>query len=212
VVASETVLAHLRKATVGDINTLNSHPFQFGAWVFAHNGEVYDFAKHRQALRGMVAPNLRRYILGDTDSEVLFYLFLTHLSRLVDLHRKGASVEDIVTALGETIAATREVADGDGEDQRSKLTFIVTDGNALVGARSNMPLRFSTYKSRCLDRDACPFLSPECEAPTETGKVNHLIVSSEELSGDNIWHELPEDQYVAVDWSMNLSQGPLPLG
>lgn len=130
---------------------------------------------------------------------------------MIDLHRKGARVEDIVTALGETIAATRRVADIPGQEERSKLTFVVTDGNALVGARSNMPLRYSTYKSHCLDRDNCPFLSPECEAPTQTGKVNHLIVSSEELSGDNIWHELEEDHFIAVDWSMNLSQGALPL-
>lgn len=38
VVASETVLAHIRQATTGDKNILNSHPFQHGNWVFAHNG------------------------------------------------------------------------------------------------------------------------------------------------------------------------------
>ena len=48
VVASETVLAHIRQATTGDSNTLNSHPFQHGNWVFAHNGQINDFPLHKQ--------------------------------------------------------------------------------------------------------------------------------------------------------------------
>src|SRR5688572_18576738 len=40
IVSSETVVAHVRKATVGTQSILNSHPFQYGRWVFAHNGDV----------------------------------------------------------------------------------------------------------------------------------------------------------------------------
>jgi glutamine amidotransferase len=210
VVASETVLAHLRKATVGEVNILNAHPFQFGRWVFAHNGEVRDFEKHRDTIRTLVAPTLRRYIFGDTDSETLFYLFLTRLDRLTDLNRRGTSVEHVVEALRETISAVRAIADrGDAEDERCLLTFVATDGHTLVGVSSGKPLVYSTYKTRCLDRDTCPFLAPECEAPTTTGKVNHLVVSSEVLSGTNVWTDIEEDHWVGVDWGMNFSQGPL---
>ncbi len=78
-VASETVLAHVRSATQGEKTVLNCHPFQYGRWVFAHNGDIPDFAKHREALFDEVAPNLRRYILGETDSEVVFFIFLVAL-------------------------------------------------------------------------------------------------------------------------------------
>jgi glutamine amidotransferase len=208
VVASETVLAHLRKATVGDINILNAHPFQFGAWVFAHNGEINRFHEVKDELRAQITPTLRRYILGDTDSETFFYLFLTFLSRQTELHRKGTQLTHIVEALGQAHALTRKIADR--PDERSKLTMIVTDGNAMVGVCSNMPLRFSTYKHRCADRDQCPFLSRECEAPTERGKVNHLVIASEDLKGDNVWDDLTDDTYVAVDWGMSLYRGALP--
>jgi glutamine amidotransferase len=40
IVSSKVVLAHIRKASVGDINMLNCHPFQYGPWTFAHNGEI----------------------------------------------------------------------------------------------------------------------------------------------------------------------------
>ena len=203
VVASETVLAHLRKATVGEINLLNSHPFQYGNWVMAHNGEVYNFAESREALRNEIAPNLRRFLLGDTDSEVLFYLFLTNLARHTDILRRGAPIDAVSDALAQTIRRTKEIADGPGPEQYSKLTIIVTDGSSMLAARSRMPLLYSTYKTRCLDRGTCPFLSPECEAPTTSGKINHLILSSEELQGDNTWLDLPDNQIVGVDWGMN---------
>ena len=215
VVASQTVLAHLRLASVGQVNILNTHPFQFGAWVFAHNGEVRRFEEVRAAMRAEVAPAMRRYILGDTDSEVLFYMFLTRLARRTDLHRKGTSIELIGEALGEVVEAVEALADdrdATDEEGRNKLSFIVTDGNAMVGLRYRKPLLFSTYKHRCLDRETCPFLSDECEAPTQTGFVNHLVITSEALHGDNIWVELGEREVVGVDWRMQLYRGSVGAG
>ncbi len=211
VVASETVVAHLRKATTGSVNILNAHPFQFGNWIFAHNGQVHNFEQSREALFAEVAPNLRRYVLGDTDSEILFYLFLTYLTRLTDIHRRGTPLEVVTEALASMIQKTRELSDGeDPETERSKMTFIVTDGHTLVGARSNMPLRYSTYKSRCPDRGNCPFLAHVCESPaTLGGRVNHLVIASEDLSGANIWTEMAEDTFVGVDWRMSFFKGSL---
>jgi len=211
VVASQTVLAHLRLASVGETNILNTHPFQFGSWVFAHNGEVRDFEAVREKMRAEVAPNLRRYILGDTDSEVLFYLFLTHLARLTDIHRRGTSVEVIVEALAQVINITTGMADdpSDAPENQSKLSFVVTDGHSMVAVKFRKPLHFSTYKTRCLDRDSCPFLSPQCEAPTQTGFVNHLVITSEPLHGDNIWIELQDGDVVGVAWRMHLFRGTL---
>ena len=40
VVASDTVVAHVRKATHGELSPLNAHPFQYGRWIFAHNGNI----------------------------------------------------------------------------------------------------------------------------------------------------------------------------
>jgi glutamine amidotransferase len=105
VVASETVIAHVRKATVGGLNVLNCHPFQYGRWVFAHNGEVRDFETYRARMIAEVAPRLRRFILGDTDSEVVFFLFLTHLSQHGPLSKKF-SIDEVVEALRATVAQT----------------------------------------------------------------------------------------------------------
>lgn len=207
IVASETVLAHIRKATAGDINTLNTHPFQFGHWVFAHNGKIRNWPQCRAALVAEVAPGLRRYILGDTDSEVFFFLFMSELARRCDLHRPGTPLDDVVAALRHAVEMVVGICDGDGSDDPSLLTVVVTDGATMVGYCHGKPLLFSTYKQHCLDRDSCPFLAPECEGPPTTGHVNHLIISSEPLQGDSSWQALGEGEVIGVDWRMTLHRG-----
>ena len=58
VVSSETVVAHIRRATTGPNSMLNAHPFQHGRWVFAHNGQVNAFGKHCAAIEAEIAPRL----------------------------------------------------------------------------------------------------------------------------------------------------------
>ncbi len=205
IVASETVIAHVRKATVGGLNVLNCHPFQYGRWVFAHNGEIKKFDQSRKKLREEVAPKLRRFILGDTDSEVIFFLFLSELSKYGPLSNKF-SIDEVVEALRETVAKVRQVCDGEAKEDKALLTLMVTDGATMAATQGGKELFWSTYKTRCGDRDSCPSLSPECEAPTESGFVNHLIFSSEPIEGENIWNEMEHGEVVGVDWRMRLAR------
>jgi glutamine amidotransferase len=198
VVSSETVLAHVRKATQGEPSVLNCHPFQHGRWTFAHNGDIPEFAREREALVARIAPRLRRFILGDTDSEVVFYLFLSELERRGSLSAPSGA-EEVAAALGATVALVRGVA-----RERALLTFIVTDGVTMAAHQGGKELFFSTYKTRCGDRDTCPSLAPECEAPTESGFVHHLLFSSEPIHGENVWLPLEEGEIVAVDGRMRL--------
>lgn len=211
VVSSETVLAHVRKATQGVVNLVNSHPFQHGRWVMAHNGNIARYDEVRDTLLDEVAPLLRRYILGETDSEVLFYVFLTRLALRAELHRAGTPVEDVVAALRETVALVRERVDGrggepggQGDREPSLLTMVVTDGAVLVAIREGKELHVSTHKSRCGDRDVCPHLQASCEGQTPSGHATHFIVSSEPLQGENVWETLRDGEVAAVDWHMRV--------
>lgn len=212
VVASETVLAHVRKATHGEISVLNSHPFQHGRWVFAHNGDIPGFDRHRDALMARVAPRLRRYVLGDTDSEVVYFLFLTELQAFGPLNR-DVSAEQSMEAMAKAVVTVRAICDD--SEARSLLTLIATNGSTMVATRGGKELFWSSYKTECSERDTCPSFSEVCEAPSTTGFVNHFVVSSEPLSGENVWVELPEDRMVGVDWRMRLCERalrePLPV-
>lgn len=204
VVSSQTVLAHVRKATQGQINVLNCHPFQYGRWTCAHNGDIPNFPEKREALLQDVAPRLRGYVLGDTDSELIFFLLLSRLAELGPLSEEH-SIENVFLALRRTVARIREICDD--ERHSAILTLVMTDGRCLVATRGGRELFLSTYKQRCSDRETCESLSPECEAPSQTGRVNHFIVASEPLQGENVWLELEPGAIVGVDQRMQVLRG-----
>jgi glutamine amidotransferase len=79
---------------------------------------------------------------------------------------------------------------------------MATDGDSLVAHQGGRSLFLSTYKKLCPERERCPSLSAECEAPSTTGFVNHFILSSEPLQGDNVWLELTEGEIAGVDGRM----------
>jgi glutamine amidotransferase len=207
VVASETVLAHVRKATQGDKTVFNCHPFQHGRWVFAHNGDIPRFEEVRASLLALVEPRLRRFVMGDTDSEVVFFVFLSELARAAGAGRP--ELTHAMAALRTTVKRVRELCDGRPGVGDSLLTLMATDGENLVATHGGKELYFSTYKTRCSDREQCGSLSAACEAPSASGVVNHFIVSSEPLQGENVWLPLAPGDIVGVDRRMHVSKAHL---
>lgn len=73
-IKSENVIAHIRKATQGEVNLANCHPFQremWGQyWIFAHNGNLVDFAP---------AAGCHYQPVGSTDSEAAFCYIMEQL-------------------------------------------------------------------------------------------------------------------------------------
>lgn len=201
IVSSETVLAHVRRATQGPLSTINCHPFQHGRWVLAHNGDIPAFAEARDELLSRISPVFRNFILGDTDSEVVFHLFLSELAQRADLRHRGTPLPTVVDALRNTVETVRQIADHEGK--KSLLTLIVSDGELMVGHQGGQLLHWSTWKRLCPERESCPFFAAACEQPTlPGGAVNHLMLSSEPLLGENAWHPLAEGELVAVDPEM----------
>lgn len=103
-----TVLAHLRKASVGGKTLDNTHPFTLGPWAFAHNGTI----------EGGYAEHLGQR--GWNDSRTLFARVHEHL---------GAGADPVKALRG----AVREVRDR-GFPYTS-LTVLLTDGARLYGLR-----------------------------------------------------------------------------
>jgi predicted glutamine amidotransferase len=210
VVSSQTVLAHIRKTTVGQLNILNTHPFQFGPWVFAHNGHIVDFENKKDILRDLIDPELRSYILGETDSEYIFYFLLTKIKERYDLSAKHFELDQLIKTIhegiDELISLVGEAsADHNRGTDANYFTFILTNGKTMLGHQRGKKLHFSTHKVRCPERDECSFLNESCENAPKSGPVNHLLLSSEPLSGENVWTELEFGQTVAVDEKMSFT-------
>lgn len=214
VVSSETVIAHVRKATAGNLSLINSHPFQYGKWIFCHNGDIPNFAEHRDELVSSIPAVMRRFILGETDSEVIFYLLLSRMAQRFDLQRKGYPVDELTAAIRETVELVSEVVGLDCYDADNKhfLTFLVTNGETMAAHNGGKELYLSTHKRRCSERDRCASFAPACEKISPSGFVTHLIFCSEPLQGENVWLETLPGQIVGVDWRMKIyNDGGAPL-
>jgi predicted glutamine amidotransferase len=74
---SNIVIGHIRNKIYGKASKENTHPFFFKNQVFFHNGFVKDFMKHKEEIMAKVDKKYHSHIKGETDSECLFYLFLT---------------------------------------------------------------------------------------------------------------------------------------
>lgn len=209
VVSSQCVVAHVRRATQGQQEILNTHPFQFGPWVFAHNGNLLNFATIAKEIRDQIDPKLARYILGSTDSELIFFLLLTHLSQVCDLQHSYPSPTQLCRAIHACVDQLIEIAgplcDDDGAEANNNfLTFALTNGHAMVVHEGGKALHLSTHKKRCAEREQCPHFQPACETPISTGPTSHFIISSEPLDGDNVWQRLEHRSITGVDGNMEL--------
>jgi glutamine amidotransferase len=94
-IRSGNVIAHIRKATQGQVALQNTHPFMrelWGRyWVFAHNGDLKSFAPR---LHGSFRP------VGDTDSERAFCWLMQELAKA---HAAVPSVAELTRTLAELL-------------------------------------------------------------------------------------------------------------
>ncbi len=217
VVSSNTVLAHIRKATQGNQTILNSHPFQYGKWIFAHNGNIKNFEDKKEELLKLVDLELRRYILGTTDSEIIFYIILTFIKENHSLKDHHIPLEQMKLYINKALRKITAITGipthrNDPTPTENYFSFILTNGKKMIAVNGGQDLYYCTYKTVCPERDHCPFYANNCEAaPGEDGLVNHLILSSEKLSGVNVWKKIEAGEMVGVDTEMKFYKSKLDL-
>lgn len=217
IVTSQTVLAHIRKATHGKLSLTNTHPFQYGRWTFAHNGNIKNFDEVRDQLMTELSSLVSPYYLGETDSELFFYFLLSYLEKEIDLHDSNPDIKTAMKLLGEALAHLNRII-GDlhikeaGIPSENYLTFVLANGPMMIGFNGGMTLFYSTHKKKCPERTTCLSYAPWCESlPDDSGKVNHLIFSSEPLQGENVWIKMEPGQLVGVAREMVIDQKQLSL-
>src|SRR6476469_6868591 len=100
-VRADVLIGHVRNATIGALRTENTHPFRYRQWLFAQTGTLPMFDSIRERLVQSVPEFLRSSIRGETDAEILFYVFLSFLhdaGRLNDNLPEAAHVREALSS------------------------------------------------------------------------------------------------------------------
>ena len=200
---SHAVVAHVRKATVGELSLENTHPFHWNGWTFCHNGTIFGFDRMRERVLERIDPRFREFIHGSTDSEAFFYLVLTELQKLgLDVAGQPRNFpSELASALSELLGWLRSESLATEADEREPmLNFVLTNGRVLLATRFNGSLNFSTQKRRCADFDICPVVDKVCFGPRRTGvRHTHVLIASDPTSADAVWEEIPNRGFLTVD-------------
>lgn len=103
-VRADALIAQVRLATVGAARTENMHPFRYRQWLLANTGTIESFEKLRGRLIESLPQFLQRDVRGETDSELLFHLFLSFLHDAGELDRPHVDPPSARAALRGAIA------------------------------------------------------------------------------------------------------------
>ncbi|AHG75848.1 class II glutamine amidotransferase [Mannheimia varigena] len=128
-IKSLNVIAHIRKATRGDVNLENTHPFireLWGEnWVFAHNGTVEGVG---------VCEECHYQPIGTTDSEAAFCRIVSELKEMYPAKPSEKEIFDAVVKVTERIA------------EHGVFNFILSNGHFMI-ARCTTNLHYVCRKA-----------------------------------------------------------------
>lgn len=141
-IRARTIVAHIRKATQGEVGLANCHPFRrdwWGrSWTFCHNGDLRGFAP---ALDGPFVP------VGQTDSERAFCWLMQELR-----HAFGDGAAPPPARLAPRLAELAAQAGRHGT-----FNFLLCDGESLYAHASTrlhwLQRRHPFARVRLVDRD-----------------------------------------------------------
>ncbi|KAL8288636.1 hypothetical protein RB600_004212 [Gaeumannomyces tritici] len=145
--ASRLIFAHVRATTEGSLSEDNCHPFCHGSLMWMHNGGLGGWKYIKRRLGERLADRWYLGVVGGTDSEWAFALFLDTLERMGydpgSQPEKGFGPTVLRKAMLKTIELINELIDAIPEsvihaenvDTRSLLNFAITDGHSIICTR-----------------------------------------------------------------------------
>jgi predicted glutamine amidotransferase len=174
-IKSSCFLAHVRAATVGDVNQNNCHPFAYKSYSMVHNGTIRHFDKYKKQLINMIDEKLFLELKGNTDSEHFFFLIMHFLSQKKSLIEAVRNAINWVSTLQENYLGF------------SRINIVITNGHELLATR---------FVSKGEDSLSLKY----CTQDKNNHKISSLILSSESLNDDELsWNELPEQHYIYIN-------------
>lgn len=177
-IKSLNVISHIRKATQGDVNLENTHPFIreiWGEnWVFAHNGNLTELPDMSESFCQPI---------GSTDSETAFCYMVEQLK---NRFRKKPNEEQIFQAVQDISNKLAE---------HGTFNFILSNGEWMI-ARCSTNLHYLTRKApfgkaQRVDDDGVIDFNEHAKAGDKV-----TIITTVPLTKDEVWKKMENGGFV----------------
>lgn len=177
-IKSYNVIAHIRKATRGQVSLENTHPFireVFGEnWIFAHNGNLTTLPD--------ISQNQCRPI-GDTDSEAAFCYIVENLRKQFPHKPTEKEIFEFMKKITPELAS------------RGTFNYILSNGDWMIAHCStnlHYICRHAPFGKACrVDDDEVIDFS---QYTKETDRV--VIISTFPITKDEVWTRMGKDSFV----------------
>lgn len=192
---SGCIVAHVRAATQGlGVSEFNCHPFKSDNLSFCHNGDIGGFEKVRRPLVNSLSDNAFSSIKGSTDSEHLFALILDQLRK-----QTGKDpIESMANAMQDAVEIVKSLMLEHAPGHHCYLNLVLTNGQEAVVSRYTSDrddkassLYINQGRRYVCEDGVCSMLSDNND--------NAVIVSSEPLSADDSWQEVPVNHMLLIN-------------
>jgi glutamine amidotransferase len=196
--------AHVRAASPGmRVSEVNCHPFQYGRYLWMHNGTIEGFDLVKRRLRHSLSDQIYSSINGTTDSEHAFAVFLN----MLDEDKEVTSADNLAVGLVKTIWQLEGWAADAGIKKPSIYNFAVTDGQNIATIRYVSDSEIEPISLYISKRGKCQNFHGEWETMTDCfAGTSGIVVSSERLTGpDEDWTRVSPNHVVTIDGELNVA-------
>jgi predicted glutamine amidotransferase len=207
-VRADVLVGHVRNATIGSLRTENTHPFRYRQWLFAQTGTLPSYDAIRERLHGSVPEFLRSSIRGESDSEILFYVFLSFLHDAGRLNDGISDPSHVRDALRSSVAVVDGMAAEVGGES-SNINVVVSNGENIFGLHRGQQMGYRLLSGKA---DAENLIGDDLNLRRKTPELEqmHFVLLASDFDDDvsiaassptaqSRWKVLPDRAIVTLE-------------
>lgn len=192
-IISNIFIAHVRKSSGTGIKYVNTHPFEYNSWIFAHNGTI----DIKNSIKEKLLPKYTSLIKGETDSELYFLLLMQNIEQ----------ENETIRGIKKTLEFIKRYK----ADKTTSLNFLLSEGRNIYALRKAFT-NIDNYSLLYLNRDPNKFNELEYSSKQTRMMINSkrlygekaVIICSEQLSSDEEWVPLNNGELLLVSNNLEI--------
>ncbi len=207
-IKSKIIFAHIRAikpfSNNSIVNYQNCHPFKFLNYCWMHNGEIKYLVKLQKYVYLNCKDKIIKSIKGNTDSEYMFYIFLSQLPQDYDSN-KFLSTAILKKSFIQTLKILNELND----NEASSLNVAMTNGKTILCSRfinskkespPSLYYNIKNYSVKCNTENKNQPVDNDNQL-----KKRDIIISSEPINNQVLdWKLIPKNHLLIYDSRKNL--------